>query len=87
MNIDNLTVEDEVEPMMINDPICDSMKGEKVPKFYKTPIPPQATGQLQTLAHQQVNNWWLILTNSDFSLADLINTGFWLVDVLTGLDR
>ena len=56
MNIDNLTVEDEVEPMMINDPICDSIKGEKVPKFYKTPIPPQATGQLQTLAHQQVNN-------------------------------
>jgi len=53
MNIDNLTVEDEVEPMMINDPICDSMKGEKVPKFYKTPIPPQATGILQTLAHQQ----------------------------------
>ena len=25
MNIDNLTLEDEVEPMMINDPICDTI--------------------------------------------------------------
>ena len=25
MNIDNLTLEDEVEPMVINDPICDTI--------------------------------------------------------------
>ena len=42
MNIANLTTEDEVEPMQINDPIGDSIQGETIPKFYKTPIPPES---------------------------------------------
>jgi len=62
MNIDNLTVSDEVEPMQINDPINDNIHGASIPKFYKTPIPPEATSQLKTLALQEE---WLKLTKDD----------------------
>ena len=62
MNIDSLTVSDEVEPMQINDPINDNIHGASIPKFYKTPIPPEATSQLKTLALQEE---WLKLTKDD----------------------
>lgn len=62
MNIDHLTVSDEVEPMQINDPINDNIHGASIPKFYKTPIPPEATSQLKTLALQEE---WLKLTKDD----------------------
>jgi len=62
MKIDHLTVPDEVEPMQISDPINDNIHGPSIPKFYKTPIPPEATGQLKTLALQAE---WLKVTKDD----------------------
>ena len=53
MNIDNLTMADEVEAMQINDPIGDTIPGVSTPKFYRTPITPEASESLETLSNQQ----------------------------------
>merc|ERR1711892_1136897 len=52
MKVDHLTVPDEVEPMQISDPINDNIHGPSIPKFYKTPIPQEAAGQLKSLSLQ-----------------------------------
>jgi len=52
MDIENLSIPEEVEPMQINDPINDKIHGSSIPKFYKTPIPNEALGLLKTLALQ-----------------------------------
>ena len=62
MSIEKLTIQDEVEPMVINDPIGDQLPDSKVPRFYRTPIPPEATGQLRTLKSQQE---WINITKDD----------------------
>jgi len=53
MNIDKLTMADEVEAMQINDPIGDTIPGVSTPKFYRTPITPEASESLETLSNQQ----------------------------------
>lgn len=62
MKVDNLTIPDEVEPMQISDPINDNIHGSSIPKFYKTPIPPEAAGKLKALALQSE---WLDKTKED----------------------
>lgn len=64
MDVSKLTIQDEAEPMVINDPIGDVIHDihSQVPKFYRTPIPPEACGQLRTLAMQSK---WLELTQND----------------------
>ena len=63
MNIDKLTIPEEVEPMQINDPIGDSSSSTgQIPKFYRTPIPPEHCEKLQTLSRQQK---WLDQTKAE----------------------
>jgi len=59
MKVDNLTCEEEVEPMQVSDPILENIHGPDIPRFYKTNINPTGKRKLKTLCIQDA---WLEAT-------------------------
>jgi len=56
MKVDNLTCEEEVEPMQISDPILENIHGPDIPRFYRTNITTTGKRKLKTLFLQDT---WL----------------------------
>jgi hypothetical protein len=56
MKVENLTCEEEVEPMQICDPILENIHGPDIPRFYKTNISATGKRKLKTLFLQDT---WL----------------------------
>ena len=61
MDIENLTLDDESEPLAVPDPVGDNLQEEPVSRFYTTPISEEAREKLKTLKLQQQ---WLDILKS-----------------------
>jgi len=62
MKVDNLTCEEEVEPMQVSDPILENIHGPDIPRFYRTNISASGKQKLKTLCLQDA---WLERTKID----------------------
>jgi len=62
MDIENLSLDNESEPLQIPDPVGDNLQDKSVSRFYSTPIPEEGRARLKTLQLQQQ---WLNLLKSE----------------------
>ena len=62
MDIENLSLDTESEPLQIPDPVGDNLQDKSVSRFYTTPIPESSRFRLKTLQFQQQ---WLDLLKSE----------------------
>merc|ERR1719370_1740847 len=62
MDIGNLSMEDESEPLQVPDPVGDNIQENSVSRFYTTPIAEEGKEKLKTLKFQQQ---WLDILKSN----------------------
>ena len=62
MDIENLSLSDESEPLQMPDPVGDNVKSKTTSRFYTTPITADARAKLKTLEFQQQ---WLDLLKTE----------------------
>ena len=62
MDVENLSLDDESEPLQVPDPVLDTVQEDSVSRFYRTPISEDARAKMKTLEFQQQ---WLDILQSD----------------------